>query len=593
MYILGIYNTHNATAAILKDGKVIACASEERFSGVKNHYGFPKMAIDYCLKEAGIKSEDLDLVAIPYKYGAPMHSFRKNDKDALLSFFIAIHRLLGLVRKFWGELAFKFPNLLPIGQFMFRLATLLVEKIHMGKERKYIAKYLRLSEQKIVCFDHHLSHAASAYYASPINNKKALVLTIDGEGDFASASVNIFEGQKFKVLAKIPRESSLGYIYARLTTCLGMKDNEHEYKVMGLAPYARDEDIDRVYHLVEDIVYFDPQNPLVFKTKFNTLDSDKFIKRNLAKIRFDLLAGCFQRLMEEKITQWVKTVIKKTKIQKVALSGGVIMNIKVNQKIAELKEIKELFIMPSSSDESTPIGACYLGFLYLKNGQCLKNASIKDLYWGPQFTSDDALKVLQGAKNNSFGFKKVNEIEKEIAKLLSLRRVVARCSGRMEFGARALGNRSILANPSDTSVVRIINDQIKGRDFWMPFAPVILWERITDYIVNPRKIVSPYMMIGFHSTEKAKKDIRATLHPYDLTARPQLLEESYNPSYYKIIKEFEKITGIGALLNTSFNLHGFPIVKGPEEALHTFLNSGLEYLVIEDYLVWKKDVKKH
>lgn len=592
MYILGIYNTHNATAAILKDGTVIACASEERFSGVKNHYGFPKMAIDYCLKEAEIKSEELDLVAIPYKYGAPMHSFRKDDRDAMLSFFISVHRSLSLVRKTWGELTFKFTGLLPIGQFMFRLATVVVEKIHMRKERKYIAKYLGLPEQKIVCFDHHLSHGASAYYASPINGKKALVLTIDGEGDFASASVNIFEGENYKVLAKTPRESSLGYIYARLTTCLGMKDNEHEYKVMGLAPYARKEDVDRVYHLVKDLIYFDPRNPLVFKTRFNTLDSDKFIKRNLAKVRFDLLAAMFQRLLEEKITQWVKNSIKKTKIPRVALSGGVIMNIKVNQKIAELKEIKELFIMPSASDESTPIGACYLGFLYLNNGQVLENANISDIYWGPQFNSGEAFKVLQGAKNNSFSFKKVKEIEKEIARLLSLGKVVARLSGRMEFGARALGNRSILANPSDPKVVRIINDQIKGRDFWMPFAPVILWERMLDYIVNPRKIVSPYMMIGFHSTEKARKDISATLHPYDLTVRPQLLEESYNRSYYEIIKEFEKITGIGALLNTSFNLHGFPIVKGPEEALHTFLNSGLEYLAIEDYLVWKKDVKK-
>lgn len=592
MYILGIYNTHNATAAILKDGKVIACASEERFSGVKNHYGFPKMAIDYCLKGAGIKSEELDLVAIPYKYGAPMHSFRKDDKDALLSFFIAVHRSLSLVRKIWGELAFKFPGLLPIGQFMFRLATLVVEKIHMRKERKYIAQYLGLPEQKIVCFDHHLAHAASAYYASPINNKRTLVLTIDGEGDFASASVNIFEGENYKVLAKTPRESSLGYIYARLTTCLGMKDNEHEYKVMGLAPYARDEDVDRVYHLVKDIVYFDPGNPLVFKTKFNTLDSDKFIKRDLSKIRFDLLAGCFQRLMEEKIIQWVKLAIKKTKIQEIALSGGVIMNIKVNQKIAELKEIKELFIMPSASDESTPIGACYLGFLYLNNGQILKNTGISNIYWGPQFTSSDTLKALRGSKNKSFGFKKVKGIEKEVARLLSLGKVVARCSGKMEFGARALGNRSILANPSDPKVIKIINDQIKGRDFWMPFAPVILWEKMAQYIVNPRKIRSPYMMIGFHSTERGRRDIPATLHPYDLTARPQLLEESYNPGYYKIIKEFEKLTGIGALLNTSFNLHGFPIVKGPEEALHTFENSGLEYLVIENYLIWKNNVKK-
>lgn len=591
MYILGIYNTHNATAALLKDGKVIASASEERFSGVKNHYGFPKEAIDYCLKEAGIRSEDLDLVAVPYKYGAPMHSFRKDEKDAILSLLIYVYKVVGVVRKIWGEITFKMPSLLPIGQIMFRVSTLMLEKIHMGKERRFIAKYLNLAENKVVCFDHHLAHAASAYYASPFNGKKSLVLTIDGEGDFCSASVNIFEGQNYQVLAKTPRESSLGYIYAKLTIALGMKDNEHEYKVMGLAPYARKEDVDMVYPLVKDIIYFDPQNPLIFKTKFNTVDSDKFIKRNLSKVRFDLLAAMFQRLLEEKITQWVKACINQTKIKRVALAGGVIMNIKVNQKIMDIPQVKELFIMPSASDESTPIGACFLGFLYLQNGQCLKNAMISDIYWGPKFDNSTVGKILKRAKKRTFQFKKVNDIEKEIAKLLSEGKVVARCYGRMEFGARALGNRSILANPFDSKVVRIINDQIKGRDFWMPFAPTILWEKMGQYVVNPKKIHSPYMMIGFHSTKRARKDIPAALHPYDLTLRPQILEESYNPKYFKIIKEFEELTGIAGVLNTSFNLHGFPIVKGPEEALRTFLSSGLEYLAVEDYLIWKKNVE--
>lgn len=591
MYILGIYNTHNATAALLKDGRVVASASEERFSGKKNHYGFPKMAIDYCLKEAGIKSQELDLVAIPYKYGAPMHSFRKDEKDVVLSFLIIVYHMVGIIRKAWGEITFKFPSLLPLGQIMFRWSTLILEKIHMGKERKFIAEYLKISNNKVVCFDHHLCHGASAYFSSPYNNKKSLVLTLDGEGDFCSASVNIFEGQNYKVLAKTPRESSLGYLYAKLTLALGMKDNEHEYKVMGLAPYAKEEDVDKVYGLIKDIVYFDPKNPLQFKTKFNTIDSDKFIRRNLSKVRFDLLAGMFQRLMEDKITEWIKYCINKTKINRLVLSGGVVMNIKVNQKIVEMSQIKELFIMPSASDESTPIGACYLGFLKLNNGNCLKNAAISDIYWGPKYNNSDVEKILKNKKNKTFQFKKVKDIDKETAKLLSLGKVVARCSGRMEFGARALGNRSILANAKDVKVVRIINDQIKGRDFWMPFAPVILWDKMEDYLINPKKIKSPYMMIGFNSTEKARQDIPAALHPYDLTLRPQLLEESYNPHYYKIIKEFEKLTNVSGILNTSFNLHGFPIVKGPEEALHTFENSGLEYLVIEDYLIWKNNVK--
>ncbi len=589
MYILGIYNTHNATCALLKDGKVLSSTSEERFSGVKNHYGFPKQAIDYCLKEAGIKSEELDLVAIPYKYGAPMHSFRKDEKDAMLSFLIVIYKVVGLIRKIWGEITFKFPQLLPIGQFMFRAATLMVEKIHMVRERRAVAEYLNIPAEKIVSFDHHLCHAASAYFASSFNQQKCLVLTIDGEGDFCSSSVSIFEGKKYKVLAKTSRESSLGYIYARLTQSLGMKDNEHEYKVMGLAPYARSEDVNRVYDLVKDIIYFDPRNPLVFKTRFNTLDTDKFIKRKLSKVRFDLLASLFQRLLEEKITQWVEASIKKTKLNVVALAGGVIMNIKVNQKIAELKSVKELFIMPSASDESTPIGACYLGFLMLNAGKYLKEATIRDIYWGPQFSDSQTLKFIRNKKiDKKYKVKKFKDIESQVAKLLAQGKIVARCSGRMEFGARALGNRSILANPSNPQIIRTINDQIKGRDFWMPFAPTILWERMNDYVINPKRFHSPYMMIGFNSTELARKQLVAALHPYDLTLRPQLLEENYNPLYYKIIKEFEKLTGIGGVLNTSFNLHGFPIVKGPEEAILTFENSDLEYLVLENYLISKK-----
>lgn len=592
MYILGIYNTHNSTAAILKDGEVLACASEERFTGIKNFYGFPKNAIDYCLKEAGISSDQLDLVVIPYKYGAPIHSVRSSKKDLSLNLLIAVYKVAGVVRRIWGDIAFRFPSLLPIGQFMFRFSSLITEKVHMGNERQFVASHLKLPKEKVICVDHHLSHAASAYYCSPYNQKKALVLTIDGEGDFNSATVNIFDGDKYQILAKTPRESSLGYIYAKLTEFLGMKSNEHEYKVMGLAPYAKADDIDRNYNLIKDIIYFDPDQPLMFQSKFNTVDTDKYLRQKLTKIRFDILSGMFQRLVEEKITEWVKSAIKYTKLDTLTMAGGVVMNIKANQKIVNLPEVREIFIMPSAADESTPIGACFLGFLKLGKGDLLKNSAITNIYWGTKFSEEDTEKAIKKKRyNRKFQVYKSKNIEQEIAKLLASGKIVARVSGRMEFGARALGNRSILANPSILGVVKQINEQIKGRDFWMPFAPSILWERMEDYVVNPKKLYSPFMMIGFDSTDLAKKELASALHPADQTLRPQLLKEEVNPAYYKIIKEFEKLTGIGGVLNTSFNLHGMPIAKGPEEALFTLENSGLEYLAIDNYLISKAGKK--
>jgi carbamoyltransferase len=589
MNILGLYNAHNATAAILTDGKIIACVSEERFTKVKNQYGFPKHAIDYCLRCAGIKSSDLDLVVIPFKYGAPQHSLRENNPDLKLSLAISVYKVAHIVRNVWGELAYRYPDLMPIGKFFFRSASIAFEKIHMSSERQFVADFLNIHKSKVVTIDHHLTHAISGYYCSPFNGEKTLVMTLDGEGDFKCATVSVFEKGKYKLLASSDREHSLGYVYQRLTHVMGMKTNEHEYKVMGLAPYAKDtETINKVYQKIKDIVYLDPQNPLVFKSKFNTIDTDKFIRRELSRVRFDILAAVFQKLVEDKTTEWVRYAIKKTKINRVVLSGGVFMNVKANQKIAELPEVKELFVMPSCGDESTPIGAALWGEMNFGNENNLKNAIIDNLYLGPEFTNDDVENVIKKLQlKRKYIVTLERDIEKKIAQLLAKGKIVARMNGRMEFGARALGNRSILANPTDPWVIRKINDQIKGRDFWMPFAPVILWERMNDYLVNPKNIKSPYMMLGFETKELAKKDLLGALHPYDFTARPQLLAKEANPKYYKILKEYEKLTKRGGILNTSFNLHGYPIVLGPSEAVETFENSGLGYLALEDYLISK------
>ncbi|MBU1032027.1 carbamoyltransferase [Patescibacteria group bacterium] len=589
MYILGIYNGHNATATLIKDGEVLASASEERFVGIKNYKGFPKNAIDYCLKKAGINSSELSLVVRSSITAAPIHVPLEFRKDPLINFMYILHSLINPVRKIWGEVAYRYPVLRVVGGISYTTAAKFLGRIEIEREKQEIAKTLNISKKAVEFFDHHDCHASSAYYASPFNQEKSLVFVLDGQGDDCSSTVYIFEKNKFKQLARSSRSASLGIIYNMVTEFLGMKSNEHEYKVMGLAPYAKDEDVAKAYQRVSNIISLDKDNSLIFKSKFNTIDTGKFLNRNMKGTRFDILAGVFQKLVEERVIEWIKNAISKTGITTVVLCGGVFMNVKANQRVIQQTSVKKIFIMPTCGDESTPLGACYFALINKFDYDSIKINHIKDIYWGPEFSDKEIEQVIQEKKiRKRFLVKKVKDVEKVTAKLLSEGKIVARLKERMEFGARALGNRSILADPSNPDVVKVINDQVKNRDFWMPFAPTILFERADDYLVNPKRVDSPYMMLAFDSTSLARRELKAAMHPYDFTLRPQILEEDYNPSYYKLIKEFEKLTGIGAVLNTSFNLHGFPIVLSPADALEAFEKSGLEYLALEDYIISKK-----
>lgn len=592
IYVLGIYDGHLSTATLLKDGKIVASVSEERFTGIKNYSGFPYKSIEYVLKSEGINPKDLAMVVIPQRWGVPVFSDPKVQKsDRLLSLSVAAYKPLGIIRKYWGIFEYRFPELSKIRRPFYELAYKIIGGRTIKKHKEYIAKYLRILVGRVRSYEHHLAHAAAAYYESPYNKKDALVLTIDGEGDLISASVNTVRKGKFRRLASTPSDASLGWIYYEITGFLGMKRNEHEYKVMGLAPYAKEYGVLPLFEKIKDLVTIDPQNPLRFRAKFDTHLMRLFTKEKLQEERFDYVAGAFQKLVEDRVSEWARNAIKKTGLKTLCLGGGVAMNVKANLKVAELPEVKELFISPSAGDETTPAGACYLGYIdYCKENRIEPTiSSMGPLYLGPEFDNayiEKFLKKRRFTKKYKIEFQK--NIEKTIAKLLAKGKVVGRLSGRMEWGARALGNRSILADPSNPDIIRVINEQMKMRDFWMPFTPSILAERAKDYIINPKNIPAPYMILTFRSTELARKHLKAAMHPYDFTLRPQIVEESWNPSYYKIIKEFERMTGIGGVLNTSFNLHGYPIVLGPEEAMHAFENSGLEYIAMGNYLVSRK-----
>jgi carbamoyltransferase len=590
IYVLGIYNGHNASAAILRDGEIIACVSEERFVGIKNYIGFPRKSIEWCLSYAGIDGKDLDAVAIPSNLEVPTVIEDGKSKDLPVNLIVFFYKLVAKMRSFWGKVVYKFPYLRSLGWYSYMFALRTIGQYSAIKQKQFIARYLHIPTDKVVTFDHHLSHAASAYYSSEFNDKKALVFTLDGEGDGLCSTVSVFHKNYIKRIAFTTRENSIGQMYAFVTKFLGMKPGEHEYKVMGLAPYAKQKDVSEIYDKIKHIVTLNPFDRLRFYSTFNTQDSYRYFKNEFEGIRFDTIAGVMQTLVERRLEEWVSHGVGKTGITTILGSGGVFMNVKANQKITALSKVKHAYFMPSAGDESTPIGACYLAFkdICRNRNKRIAMKPLNNLYLGPSF-SNEHIEIILKKRNlyKNYKIKEISNIEKEIARLLSSGRVVARMAGRMEFGARALGNRSILANPSRIEVVRIINEQIKSRDFWMPFSPTILHERMNDYCKNPKKINAQYMTVSFDSTPLAREHFKAAMHSYDFTLRPQVLRKEWSESYYELIKEFERLTGIGGVLNTSFNLHGYPIVMGPKEALYVFEHSGIDYLALESFLIEK------
>ena len=298
--------------------------------------------------------------------------------------------------------------------------------------------------------------------------------------------------------------------------------------------------------------------------------------------------------MEEKVIEWVKAWINKSGVDELAVAGGVFMNVKLNQKILELTEVNSLFVVPSGADESTAVGAAAFGYLKLceQRGITPKFRPSDNLYLGNSYSQNQVEEFLKEGKYfDKFNIENLPDddaIEKRVAALLAKDNVVARFKGRTEFGARALGNRSILASPKSRETVKQINEMIKNRDFWMPFAASVLSEDQDRYLLNPKKMTAPFMGITFDTTALAHEHLSAAMHPYDQTCRPQIVTKDANPSYHALISEFKNLTGIGAVLNTSFNLHGQPNVESPKDAIETLSNSGLQYLALENFLISKK-----
>jgi carbamoyltransferase len=370
---------------------------------------------------------------------------------------------------------------------------------------------------------------------------------------------------------------------------------EHEYKIMGLAPYLGDaKKATEQTKLFAELFQFDSKNPLVWRRRQGVppMPSGYGLIRNLLyRQRFDLVAAGVQQFIEDMLIRWIGNCVRETGIHRVACGGGVFMNVKANKEILALPEIEELFIFPSCGDETNSIGAAYWGYAQesLKSKQPVDIEPLGSIYWGRGFDDAEiAIALQQFNGNNRIYYQHVDNIEHLTAEMLARGEIVARAKGRMEFGARSLGNRSILARADNMEAVRIINDMVKNRDFWMPFAPAVLAERAEDYYFKPKPMAAPYMIIAFDSRPEKRAMCVAGQHPYDHSVRPQEVTEDLNPDFYHLIKYYEEITSEGIILNTSFNLHGYPIVYNPVDALNVLDRSGLRYLALGNWWVSKK-----
>ncbi len=583
MTILSLQLGHNATAGLLIYGKIVGLISEEKFDNIKNSSASPEQSIRWLLNEFNVKNIDYIAVSGLKIYPSQMKTFENSEvNETKISFKRKLANNLFL---WWSENK-------TLQNLYFNRVLKSQEKVQDKAKNKLFSIMSQILDdsvenirQKTEFVEHHICHTYSAFYAlNKDKNKKGIVFTLDGSGDYYCATVNLYENGKIKRLASTKWIYSIGYIYSKTTLFLGLKPLEHEYKVMDLALYAKKEYVEKVYQkYFKDMIWLKKDNPLEFEAKIPTNRFEIYLKENVCMQRFDNIAGAVQMLVEEKVTEWIKEAIKQTKVNTIYTGGGVFMNVKLNQKIASLDEVKEAYFLPSCGDESNPIGAAF----YVYKQKTKKNPlPFKDIFFGIKFENDEIKEFLKFYEDK-YQITYYENIEEIIAKLLADFKVVARFWGRCEWGARSLGNRAILGNPSDMKTFYEINDMIKKRDFWMPFAPSILKEDADLYIKNPKKLEAPYMILSFDSTELAKKHLKAAMHQADFTLRPQLVDKETNPHYHKVISEFKKLTGIGGVLNTSFNLHGYPLVGNLEQAMFTFENSGLKYLALQNYLVCK------
>ncbi len=585
MRVIGINEGHNGSVVVLEDGVITFALQEERLNRIKEYVGFPEQALDFTLGYLGLSPDDIDAVCLsnlssPSPGRKREYHLRSYDENAES---VIDHLRSGNFRYAQKRAWRQMPRSVRAFGARWRHS-------HSNADVEAILTSRGFPPAKIRRTLHHKNHAACAYFGMRQNAvDKYLVLTLDGAGDGICSQVYVAENGKMTLLAETPGGHSVGQIYSRMTHMMGMRPHEHEYKLMGMAPYADSKYSRPVVEFLNTLLDLDPDNPMKFKSQCgDTAYVERILEKGLKRVRFDSLCGGMQEFCENLMVKWVRACVKETGIRKVVAAGGVFMNVKANKLISELEEIEFFDVFPSCGDETLAFGAAWLGAIDLDpsiNDRIVFN----NFYLGPDADYDiDEAMIEYGDR---FEFVADENMSERVANLLAEGEIVARASGPMEFGARALGNRTIMADPGRPDVIPTINKMIKMRDFWMPFAPSMLREWCDKYIVRPSTLpeeaVSPWMMHTFDTTE-LRSEMRGATHPYDGTARAQVVCNSINPGYHDILTRFAEKKNKGVILNTSFNLHGFPIVMGAKDALYVADHSEIQYLLLPGYLAVKK-----
>ena len=569
MYSLGIScYYHDSAAAILKDGHVVAAVEEERFSRKKFDDGFPRMAIDWCLKEAGITPEQINSVAF---YDKPVLKFER-----LLDNYIAVAPR-GL---------YSFLNVIP---------KWLHKRLWIKEE---IKKHMRGYQGNIIFPEHHMSHAAHTFFTSPFD--EAAILTVDGVGEWSTSSFGSAENTSIKLTNDIRWPHSIGMFYSAFTYFLGFKVNEGEYKLMGLSAYGKPKYYDLILNEILDVKN---DGSLHLNLKYFAFTYDKVMTNQkfaelfgiprreedakAEQIHYDIGASA-QKVLEDIMLKMVNHVHKKTGMKNLCLGGGVALNGVANYRILKEGPFESVHIPPSPGDGGSAVGcAQYLYYIHKKQRRIIVQDHAKriqeNVYVGPSFSNNEIKSFLE-ENNIDYEYLAREQLLQTTAKLISEQNVVGWYQGKIEWGPRALGNRSILADPRDSKMKDVLNEKIKHRELFRPFAPSILEEYVSEYF--DLNIPSPYML--FVAKVKKPDKIPAVTH-VDGTGRLQTVSREANPLYYDLINDFYKITGVPVLVNTSMNVRGEPIVNTPEQAYAMIIKTEMDYIMMGNYMIQRRD----
>jgi carbamoyltransferase len=558
MHVLGINSyLHDSSAALIKDGRVIFAAEEERFSRIKKDARFPRLAILAALDFAGIDFEDLDAVAFGWNRGGatPLHTLRCTLTGKLpFSARYVIDSLLSTARE-----------------------------VYHGNGRRSLGRAFGPLDGKPVLFiDHHDAHAWSTYALSGFD--EALVLVMDGRGATQSTTLYHARGDRMKPVRTIAYPNSLGSFYEAFTDLLGFERNNDEWKVMGLAAYGEpSHDLSNVLRVTQDAYRLDAR--LVCGSWFN--DLSRMIarfggRRDPERLITDddrNLAASVQRAVEEAVFRLVETGVRLTGCRNLCLAGGVAMNSKANGRLLASGLVDDVYVQPAATDDGTAIGAAIAAHQALEAP--LPRYRMNEVYLGPEYSDDEVASVLDTYKLRAVH---VPNVEEAVAALIAEGQIVGWFQGRMEFGPRALGSRSILADARRPEMKDRVNDCVKFREGWRPFAPSCLEEAASEYFEGCND--APFMILTFDVRPEKRGEIPAVTHA-DNTARVQTVSRETNPRYWRLIREFAGITGTPVIMNTSFNLRGEPIVCAPKDAIRTFYSSGLDFLVLGTHIIPK------